>query len=280
MEKELIKDKRVPEVNGWAYMDEFFQFFYPINIKETFSFIDEKKNHQVLSVAGVTGRISGEAAWFKDCNHPFPKKIVLESAKSISHSDSIKKIVLYLTLQSKDWCIKYLQENKIQIPLNGDSTRIEWDVEEDFDKLGTGILRYWFSIRVETNNPTYVFSLIAFSRLKFIYPNGSEEIVDFNFTGVGVENEPTTPDKFELSQNFPNPFNPTTSIKFSVPQTQYVSLKVYDVLGTEVATLVDEEKFAGNYNVQFNGSSLASGVYLYRLQAGNFVQTKKLILMK
>jgi photosystem II stability/assembly factor-like uncharacterized protein len=88
------------------------------------------------------------------------------------------------------------------------------------------------------------------------------------------------PDKFKLSQNYPNPFNPSTTIEFSVPQQSFVTLKVYDLLGREVASLVNKELQAGSYVTQFNASNLASGVYLYRLNAGEFVQTKKLMLMK
>jgi photosystem II stability/assembly factor-like uncharacterized protein len=90
----------------------------------------------------------------------------------------------------------------------------------------------------------------------------------------------TTPVKFNLSQNYPNPFNPTTTINYSLPSDSKVSVKVYDVLGKEVATLVNETKSAGNYQVNFDASKLASGVYIYKIQAGNFIATKKLTLMK
>ncbi len=91
----------------------------------------------------------------------------------------------------------------------------------------------------------------------------------------------TLPQSYYLSQNYPNPFNPGTTINYSVPNTSLVTIKIYDILGRAVATLVNENKSAGNYSVQFNASSkFPSGVYFYRMQAGSFVQTKKLILMK
>ncbi|MHB8930531.1 MAG: T9SS type A sorting domain-containing protein [Melioribacteraceae bacterium] len=90
-----------------------------------------------------------------------------------------------------------------------------------------------------------------------------------------------------LYQNYPNPFNPTTTIKYSIPvetrhasSLQHITLKVYDILGKEVATLVNEEKAPGNYEVKFDGANLSSGVYFYRLQSGSFTQTKKFVLMK
>lgn len=88
------------------------------------------------------------------------------------------------------------------------------------------------------------------------------------------------PKDFSLSQNYPNPFNPTTTINYSIKESGLVCLKVYDVLGTEVASLVNETKEPGNYSVTFNAANLPSGMYVYILSTGNFVDTKKLILLK
>lgn len=92
--------------------------------------------------------------------------------------------------------------------------------------------------------------------------------------------EGSVPEGFQLSQNYPNPFNPVTEIRFQVPERARVTLRVYDLVGNEVSTLVDDEKSAGSYTVVYNGSGLASGVYFYRLQAGAFVQTKRMHLIK
>ncbi|MCL4548190.1 MAG: T9SS type A sorting domain-containing protein [Bacteroidetes bacterium] len=97
---------------------------------------------------------------------------------------------------------------------------------------------------------------------------------------TGVNLPKNVPKEFYLSQNYPNPFNPTTTIKFSIPNSQFATLKVYDMLGREVATLVNEEKAPGNYEVKFDGSNLSSGVYFYRMQAGSFSQTKKFVIQK
>jgi hypothetical protein len=93
------------------------------------------------------------------------------------------------------------------------------------------------------------------------------------------------PKEFRLEQNYPNPFNPITRIRYSVPinvkgETSNVNLRVYDILGNEVATLVNEEKQAGYYEVEFNASKIASGVYVYRLSTGSFVATKKMMVLK
>ena len=95
---------------------------------------------------------------------------------------------------------------------------------------------------------------------------------------IEVEINPLS--KFSLEQNYPNPFNPSTTIQYAIADRQFVTLKVFDVLGNEVATLVDEYKTAGNFEVEFDASKLPSGVYFYRLQAGSFVETKKLTILK
>ena len=88
------------------------------------------------------------------------------------------------------------------------------------------------------------------------------------------------PGTFSLSQNYPNPFNPNTKISFALPKQELVTIKVFDVLGNEIATLVKKEKSAGTYQVEFNATNLPSGVYLYKIHAGDFVQTKKMILLR
>lgn len=88
------------------------------------------------------------------------------------------------------------------------------------------------------------------------------------------------PEVYSLEQNYPNPFNPSTSIQFGIPENAFVSLKIYDVLGKEVVTLMNEEMNAGTYEVNFNASALSSGVYFYKLETGNFVQSRKMVLMK
>ncbi|MBK9096982.1 MAG: T9SS type A sorting domain-containing protein [bacterium] len=99
--------------------------------------------------------------------------------------------------------------------------------------------------------------------------------------GVGYSENPNSiPANFYLSQNYPNPFNPSTVIGYQLPVSGNVTLKVYDSLGREVATLVDEYVVAGSYEIEFDASKLSSGVYLYKLTAGNFTNSKKLLLLK
>jgi N-acetylneuraminic acid mutarotase len=95
-----------------------------------------------------------------------------------------------------------------------------------------------------------------------------------------INTRENSPRKFVLNQNYSNPFNPTTNIEFSIPNSEFVTLNIYNILGEEVTTLVSDRLPAGSYSYEWDASNLASGVYLYRLQAGNYVQTRKMVLMK
>ena len=109
-------------------------------------------------------------------------------------------------------------------------------------------------------------------------PLDLEFVLDSNI--VSGINERSIPKEFFLAQNFPNPFNPSTNISFSVPSKSFISLKVFDVLGREVATIVSEEMSAGRYSRQWNAEKLSNGIYFYRLHSGTFTETKKLVLLK
>jgi hypothetical protein len=119
---------------------------------------------------------------------------------------------------------------------------------------------------------TYTYQLIGLLKDGILYGD-SLLTSDVNTTAI-------IPNAFALYQNFPNPFNPSTTIKFELPKSSHVSLAVYDILGREQSVLVNERRNAGVYEVKFDGSNLASGVYFYRLEAGDFVQTKKLLILR
>ncbi len=137
----------------------------------------------------------------------------------------------------------------------------------------------------ENGGSTYLDNELGFGvNHSLMLQDGPAVEVLYNFgvqapVGVEVENN-STPTTYALSQNYPNPFNPATTIKYSVPSAQFVTLKVYNLLGQEVATLINQEQNAGNYIVRFDASVLSSGIYFYSLQAGNFNETRKMILMK
>uniref|UniRef100_A0A832LJY3 T9SS type A sorting domain-containing protein n=1 Tax=Ignavibacterium album TaxID=591197 RepID=A0A832LJY3_9BACT len=139
------------------------------------------------------------------------------------------------------------------------------------------------------NNTSHIlepnWSDLTNSQLTIYIDEGNDGTIDdtlyvANTVDVKDEGNLLSPNEYNLVQNYPNPFNPVTTIQFSIPQTSNVTLKVYDIIGNEVATLVNEEKDRGVYSVNFDASHLASGMYLYRLQAGSFIETKKMILIK
>ena len=125
---------------------------------------------------------------------------------------------------------------------------------------------------------------------ELVYDNFAEQQISLGnivikksgFGKESAEELAVLPNEFSLSQNYPNPFNPSTSIQYQVSSNSQVTLKIYDILGNEVATLVNEEKEPGIYRAEFNTQDyqLASGIYLYRLQAGSYVETRKMVLMK
>jgi hypothetical protein len=172
---------------------------------------------------------------------------------------------------------------------NGNEITLYWTTATEQNNLGFEVQRSSkdkeFSILgfVEGNGTTAEQQSYNFSdrnlntgkyyyRLKQVDYDGSFEYSNM----VEVEINPSS---FSLSQNYPNPFNPSTMIKYSIPTSEFVTLKVFDVLGTEVATLVNKKKPAGGYEVEFNGK-YSSGVYFYKLQVGSFVETKKMVLMR
>ena len=133
---------------------------------------------------------------------------------------------------------------------------------------------------------TCVFDL-AVDKNNNLWIAGANILTKVDFNPTAVEETEKLPLTFVLKQNYPNPFNPSTKIKFSVPvetrhasSLQYVTLKVHDLLGREVTTLINEEESPGNYEVQFDGTSLPSGVYFYTLNANEFFQSKKMLLIK
>ncbi len=110
---------------------------------------------------------------------------------------------------------------------------------------------------------------------------GGKMLVIAQSTAVEVKSEtPDVPTNYTLEQNYPNPFNPTTTIKYKIPVAVHVTIRIFDVLGKEIETLVNEEKPAGSYSITWNAANLPSGIYFYTLKAGNFVESKKMTLLK
>ena len=170
-----------------------------------------------------------------------------------------------------------------QIP---DSTFLDADSGDTLAYQATG-LPTWLSFNPETHSfqgtPTQTtgFPLYIGITVRDLLQAGVSTNLSLSVQqATRVDDSESLPSEYVLHQNYPNPFNPSTEIGFSVSGLGYVSLKVFDALGREVATLVNERRAPGSYSVRFDANGLVSGVYFYRLQAGSFVETKKLIVLR
>lgn len=156
---------------------------------------------------------------------------------------------------------------------------VEWVLNDPLGAgswLGNGILDLPFyrmdSFQMTNDTGTPLYGRIYFDNLRIVKKSEST---------VGIEEVSNKiPNGYSLSQNYPNPFNPSTVINFQLPLSGHVSLKVFDILGNEVATLINENRTAGVYNITFNAGSLASGMYIYKLQCNDFLQIRKMMLLK
>jgi hypothetical protein len=140
----------------------------------------------------------------------------------------------------------------------------------------------WGSVYSETPDDGSDFRNAAFVSPQLAYVVGLYKAMKFfppGSTDVPIQTS-GIPEAYRLGQNYPNPFNPSTTIEYAIPRAGLVQLKVYDMLGREVATLVDQEQSAGTYTIRFDARSLASGIYYYALKSGTFAGTKSLVLVK
>ena len=136
---------------------------------------------------------------------------------------------------------------------------------------------HWLKVGLDSLT---ISQMVSFGDSTFVLTSGRGVYI-INSNGITEVRSPSrAPLAFVLSQNYPNPFNPSTTIKFELPKGSNVNLTVYDILGREVSTVVNERKEAGVYEVEFDGARLSSGVYFYRLKAGEFTQTKRFLLLK
>ena len=174
------------------------------------------------------------------------------------------------------------QVDSFKILLSGESldsnaTTISWP--DNLGLFGTS-----WTIKPQTGTEWPATNMLVSTSLDLRAQVSERRIIIVKVGASGVTNvqyvNDNAPTSFSLSQNYPNPFNPSTTIRYGLPRNSFATLRVYNILGQLVAQLVHEQQSAGHHNVVFNGSRLASGVYLYRLQAGDYVATKKLMLLR
>ncbi len=176
------------------------------------------------------------------------------------------------TVNPAKYFIIYRFEDSTQIDINDPRNILAITYNDTTSYLDTK------TIAANIQSVTYV--VTSLDRIHNETPQESSNTYKLNLLVSADEQESDKPSKFALMQNYPNPFNPTTRIQYQVFSSTNVSLKVYDLLGNEVATIINEWKDAGNYEVEFDGIKLSSGIYYYKLRAGAFVQTKKMQVVK
>jgi hypothetical protein len=239
-------------------------------------------------------------------------RLFFDGGVSVSNQDQETKIVSLLNIINETTQEKVFALKSVELVQN-DSVKIENPDDDKLKLISYGSAKnYDIELNFASENKLSRFenfniSLSANTSHTFlpkwqdINNNELVVLVDIGNDGtiedtLNIENYVTDnknegslriPQKYNLAQNFPNPFNPVTTIKYSIPKSSIVTLKVYDILGREAAVLVNEEKPAGNYEVTFNAANLPSGIYFYRIQvypavsgAGNFIDTKKMLLLK
>jgi hypothetical protein len=207
---------------------------------------------KIVGVNNLTGRFAMAHAW--------APKTMNFNLTSAMYDRSSRNVVLQWSSDVKP------NSEGFYIERAKDAENPEWQMAGSVDANAFG--EYGFSDKI-VEEGTYLYRVFGVD----------DEGTAYESQPVSV-NVSTLPGQFSLEQNYPNPFNPSTSIRFNVPQTTNVTLKVYDMFWREVATLVNESKSAGTYNVSFDASKLASGTYFYRMDADNFTMTRKLNVMK
>ena len=179
--------------------------------------------------------------------------------------------------------------------LSGNDILLSWEkvTDEDFDyykvyrSTESDIDPSATEVFFETSDTTFTdtkidFDIIYYYAVSAVDYNGNEGSlsIEINTIITGINSEGIIPDEFILYQNYPNPFNPQTVIRFALPKVSEVTLVIYSLQGEEIERSVEGELNAGYHEIRWNGSAVASGIYIYRIQAGNFVQTRKMVLLK
>jgi hypothetical protein len=207
-------------------------------------------------------------------NETTQEKLFVARSLGLAQNDSVKienpdsnkvKLISYGTAKNYDLELNYVTENGLGRFVDSDVS-LPANTSHTFVPVWTDLTNTELQVLVDIGNDGTI--------------DDTLRLVN-QVTGIGEDQGSLlTPNSYNLAQNYPNPFNPATKISWQSPVGSHQTLKIYDVLGNEVATLVNEFRNAGSYEIDFDASSLSSGIYFYRLQAGSFVETKKMILMK
>ena len=238
-----------------------------------------------FTVAGFTAALNQRLA--------VPAPLALSVTDIRIPGDSVKSTIdmeIFSNLPAGDYKLRIMAVEGRVVYSTPPGTNGEYIFEEVFRKAYPDV----FGTPIQTSAGSYQFTFTykrdtawadtSIYTVAFVQNDSNKEVLNSaegHYTPIGVENNNSNiPKDYSLSQNYPNPFNPQTSIKFTLPKRENVTLKVYNVLGAEIKTLAEGIHNAGEYNLIFDGSDLSSGIYLYRLTAGGFTKTRKMMLVK
>ena len=198
---------------------------------------------------------------------------------------SVKIDRLYYAPEASIAQIKVYDQNENKSMITTEEVSVEIDTKQNsflYKAIESSGNSSYFSCSVDLSK----LNLFTNDSVTVMYKNGNGEVFsDYaiwqdKLMNIDQQDSKIIPTEYKLFQNFPNPFNPNTTIKYSIPRASLVNIKIYDILGREVEKLIDEEKLPGQYEVQFDAKGLASGVYFYSMQAGSYYAVKKLVVLK
>lgn len=275
--------------NGWIFLDMFGTVTDSVKSQSYFG----SDGYQVFPTFGKTKNFFGKnylqstrykEFWdpWKDYYYPYfplPDTIAIDvKINNIVGRDNILSIGVTIPTQDT---LGYGSGGGKEINMNDTTWQTIWFEKSHEKTFMKNIGRLYLVFLIETKDSNYYVGMDIEARdIRGIDSMGVVIYDSLRDHTVGIFYDKQIPTEFILSQNYPNPFNPYTTIRFTIPKREYVSLKVFNLLGQEVKNLVSEEKEQGVYEVSFDAFNLSSGTYFYRLQSGSFVETKKMQFLK
>lgn len=270
----------IPSVNNWRFLSGVDI----VDSSKTKSFFSSNSKSQIFASYGKTINNGGwffQTAWVKNFFSSFstPDTVFLD-CRFLSGTGNIIWIEVYLGLANSN--IDYFDGSQRQfISLNSVRKILYWDMKKVKEAGLTSFFKVYLYFVVVTAESTYVGANTETYVLGGFYNNPRRTGIYDNFGDItDVPRGNSVPTEFKLEQNYPNPFNPSTKIRFSIPESGNYTLKVYNVLGQEVETLIDAYLAPGVQEYSFDGSNLPSGTYLYRLSGNGISLSNKMSLVK
>lgn len=272
----LSQDAGVQSEN-WIYAP-----FSPTVLDTSNTFSSHLENTQIFSIYGYTipGTIYGGGwsvltGWYK--NFEYYPVIPNAFAVDLRVSAQINLLDARISIAMQD-SFYYGSDTSQPFIFNGEWQTLEFETSL-FKSFLNNFIKFYLVFSLVSGDSSYIGALVEIDNFRGIYDDSVVVYDDFDGPSSVIPIG-QNPSDYALEQNYPNPFNPVTTIRFSVPMSVYVNITVFNSLGEQVSVLVSEEKEAGTYETTFDASTLSSGTYFYRITTGDYVETKKMLLVK